>query len=217
MRHRVPRYLVIAAICLPPVSCRSGSGGGVPIVQPGAPGEASRVIGAAKASDLSRVQHTAADVRFVQGMIGHHAQAIEMTDLLRTRTASEDMRRLGQRIAISQADEIEMMRDWLRRRRQPLPDAHAHHGPGGLMPGMLTAEEMAELGAAKGAAFDRLFLQLMIKHHEGALKMVQDLFATPGAGQEADLFAFASDVDADQRMEIDRMTAMLDKVKELQQ
>jgi uncharacterized protein (DUF305 family) len=111
---------------------------------------------------------------------------------------------------VSQADEIKMMQDWLSRRGQKLPDPHAHHAHGAvLMPGMLTQDEMARLGAAKGVEFDRLFLQFMIKHHEGALTMVKDLFATPGAGQEADIFAFASDVDADQRMEIDRMLALL--------
>ncbi len=192
---------------------------GPPIVQPGAPGQATRVITAAQASDVSRVQHTDADVRFMQGMIGHHAQAIEMTALLPSRTGSDELRKLAQRIEVSQADEIKMMQDWLTRRGQKLPDPHAHHAPGApLMPGMLTAEEMARLAAAKGTAFDRLFLELMIKHHEGALKMVQDLFATAGAGQEADVFAFASDVDADQRMEIDRMLAVLGmfKPKELE-
>jgi uncharacterized protein (DUF305 family) len=137
-----------------------------------------------------------------------------MTDLLKTRTESEDMRKLALRIEVSQADEIKMMQHWLEVRRQEVPGEHAHHMHGAkLMPGMLSPEEMARLAAAKGAEFDRLFLEYMIKHHAGALTMVQDLFATPGAGQEAEIFAFASDVDADQRMEIDRMGAML---KELQ-
>ena len=99
----------------------------------------------------------------------------------------------------------------------PLPDPHAHHHGGKLMPGMLTADEMARLAAAKGDEFDRLFLELMIKHHEGALVMVKELFASPGAGQESEIFAFASDVDSDQRMEIDRMSAMLAKSKEFEQ
>ncbi len=186
-----------------------------PIVQPGAPGEASRVIPKEQAVDLSHVQHTAADVRFMQGMIGHHAQALEMTALLESRTTSDDMRKLAQRIEVSQADEIKMMQQWLQARGQPLPDPHAHHAHGAtLMPGMLTPEEMARLAAAKGPSFDRLFLEFMIKHHEGALTMVKDLFATRGAGQESEIFAFASDVDADQRMEIDRMGAMLSTVKE---
>jgi uncharacterized protein (DUF305 family) len=181
------------------------------IIQPGAPGESSRVVTAAEAADLSKVQHTPADVKFMQGMIGHHAQAIEMVDLLKTRTASDDMKKLALRIQVSQEDEIKMMREWLERRGQDVPE-HAHH-TGMLMPGMLTADEMARLAAAKGPAFDRLFLEFMIKHHAGALTMVEELFASPGAGQESDLFAFASDVESDQRMEIERMAGML---KELQ-
>jgi uncharacterized protein (DUF305 family) len=185
-----------------------------PIIQPGAPGESSRVVTAEKAADLSKVQHTPADVRFMQGMIGHHAQAVEMVALLPTRTNNDDLRKLALRIEVSQADEIKMMQDWLQARGEKLPDPHAHHAQGApLMPGMLTAEEMARLAEAKGPAFDRLFLEYMIKHHAGALTMVQELFSQPRAGQEADIFAFASDVDADQRMEIDRMSAML---KELQ-
>ena len=150
----------------------------------------------------------------MQGMIGHHAQALEMTDLLASRTASDNMRKLALRIQVSQADEIKMMQGWLEARGREVPNEHAHHMHGAtLMPGMLTPQEMDRLGAASGAEFDRLFLEFMIKHHEGALVMVKELFATPGAGQESEIFAFASDVDADQRMEIDRMRAML---KELQ-
>jgi uncharacterized protein (DUF305 family) len=181
-----------------------------PIVQPGAPGAPSRVISADAASDLSQVQFTGADIKFMQGMIGHHGQAVEMTELLKTRTASDDMRKLALRIEVSQLDEINMMRRWLQDRGQPAPDAQAMHMHGAtLMPGMLTAEEMAQLAAAKGLEFDRLFLEGMIKHHGGAITMVQELFASPGAAQESEVFAFASDVDADQRMEIDRMGAML--------
>ena len=120
------------------------------------------------------------------------------------------MKMLGKRIELSQQDEIKMMQEWLSGRGQTLPDPHAHHQHGAtLMPGMLTMEEMTQLEAAKGVAFDRLFLEGMIKHHGGALLMVRDLFATPGAGQDGDIFAFASDVEADQQMEIDRMGAML--------
>lgn len=163
---------------------------------------------------LPRPGVTAADVAFMQGMIGHHQQAIEMTDLLRTRTNSDDMKKLALRIEVSQADEIKMMQHWLEAHGQEVPGPHAMHMHGAtLMPGMLTPEEMARLAEAKGAEFDRRFLEGMIKHHGGALTMVKDLFATPGAGQDSDIFAFASDVDADQRMEIDRMDAML---KELQ-
>jgi len=179
-------------------------------VQPGAPGEESRVVDARQASDLSAVPFTAADVRFMQGMIGHHEQAVEMVALVPTRTASEGMRKLALRIDVSQADEIAMMQEWLRARGQAVPAAHAMHMHGAaLMPGMLSAEEMARLAASTGAQFDRLFLEGMIRHHAGALTMVQELFATPGAGQDSEIYAFASDVEADQRMEIDRMGMML--------
>jgi uncharacterized protein (DUF305 family) len=185
------------------------------IVQPGAPGQATRVISAEKATDLSRVQFSAADVRFMQGMIGHHAQALEMAALVPERTERDDMRLLAKRIDLSQADEIRMMQHWLEARGQQVPGAHAHHAAGAvLMPGMLSAEEMARLAAARGDAFDRLFLELMIKHHEGALTMVKELYATAGAGQESEIYAFTSDVDADQRMEIDRMRGMIAMSKE---
>jgi uncharacterized protein (DUF305 family) len=213
----------IAAVLLPIVvgpACRSaGIEQKPPIVQPGAPGQSSRLVGAAEAADLSRVGFTAADVRFMQGMIGHHAQAVEMVALIPSRTSRDDMLLLGRRIDVSQADEIKMMQQWLEVRGQEIPNEHAHHMHGAvLMPGMLTQEEMTRLAAAKGAEFDRLFLEGMIKHHAGALTMVQELFTTPGAGQEVEIFSFASDVDADQRMEIERMGAMLNVVlKERQQ
>jgi uncharacterized protein (DUF305 family) len=210
-----PRFAALLLLAAVGASCRTaGTNAGTSIVQPGAPGESSRVIAAEKAVDLSKVQHTAADVQFMQGMIGHHAQALEMAALIPSRTSLEGMKLLGRRIEVSQADEIKMMQDWLKARGQSLPDPHAHHAPGArLMPGMLTSEEMSRLAAAKGAEFDRLFLEGMIKHHMGALVMVEELFATSGAGQETEINAFASDVDADQRMEIERMGAML---KELQ-
>jgi len=146
----------------------------------------------------------------MQGMIGHHLQAIEMTELLTTRTSDDGLRQLAKRIEISQADEIQMMRDWLKARGESLPDPHAHHAPGAeLMPGMLTAAEMQRLAESKGRDFDRLFLEFMIKHHDGALVMVEQLFSSEGAGQQSDIFAFASDVETDQRMEIERMSEML--------
>jgi uncharacterized protein (DUF305 family) len=209
--------LVAAAGVGANISCRSAVpavAAPPPIVQPGAPGQPSRVIAAAQASDLSRVQYTGADIKFMQGMIGHHAQAVEMVALVPSRTASDTIRKLAQRIDVSQQDEMQMMRDWLLARSQQIPDPRAHHMMGStLMPGMLTAEEMAQLAAAKGAEFDRRFLEGMIKHHSGAIAMVHDLFATEGAGQTPEIFSYASDVDADQRMEIDRMGSML---KELQ-
>jgi uncharacterized protein (DUF305 family) len=142
-----------------------------------------------------------------------------MVELLKSRTARDDMRLLGQRIEISQEDEIKMMQHWLADRGQQVPDRNAMHMHGAtLMPGMLTDEEMQRLADASGAEFDRLFLEGMIKHHGGAIAMVNELFASPGAGQDVEIFAFASDVDADQRMEIDRMGAMLNAIpKERQQ
>jgi uncharacterized protein (DUF305 family) len=204
----------VLLLALAITSCRTAGEPPAPLLRPGAPGEATTAIAAADASDLSAVGFREADVKFMQGMIGHHSQALEMVALLPSRTSREDMKLLAQRIQVSQEDEIQMMQDWLRARGQSLPDPHAHHQHGAtLMPGMLTQEEMARLSAASGAEFDRLFLEGMIKHHAGALTMVQELFASPGAGQESDIFAFASDVDADQRMEIERMGLML---KELQ-
>ena len=138
-----------------------------------------------------------------------------------THDATPAIRELCARIVVAQRDEIAFMQRWLREHQQDVPDADPSHFmmPGMssmLMPGMLTQQEMAHLATLKGADFDRAFLEGMIKHHGGALTMVQELFATPGAGQESVIFAFASDVDADQRMEIDRMSAMLAKLKETQ-
>ena len=150
----------------------------------------------------------------MQGMIGHHAQALEMTALLPSRTTREEMRLLARRIELSQADEIAAIQRWLNAQGETVPDLHAHHASGNeLMPGMLTAEEMTRLQAAVGADFDRLFLEFMIRHHDGALIMVHELFSAEGAAQEPEIFAFASDVDADQRIEIDRMVAMLLELK----
>jgi uncharacterized protein (DUF305 family) len=191
--------------------CRSG-GPAAPIVQPAAPGQPSSVTTAERAADLSAVRHTDADVRFMQAMIGHHAQALEMTMLLRSRTGRGDMRLLADRIDASQADEMDFMRRWLAARGADAPGEHAHHGSA-MMPGMLSAGEMAQLAAASGPAFDRLFLEFMIKHHLGALAMVGELFATPGAGQDSEIFAFVSDVEADQRIEIRRMSAMLQELQ----
>jgi uncharacterized protein (DUF305 family) len=189
-----------------------------PIIMPGAPGQASQIITAEKASDLSKVQYTGDDIKFMQGMIGHHAQAIQMVQLVPSRTASEDLKKLALRIDLSQQDEIKMIEGWLRIRGQQIPGPGNHRmGDNGPMPGMLTPEEMDRLAAAKGAEFDRLFLEGMIKHHGGALTMVANLLSAPGAAQESEVFAFVSDVEADQRMEIDRMSAMLVNVKEQQE
>jgi uncharacterized protein (DUF305 family) len=205
--------------------CRTtqGAGSTPAIIQPGAPGQESRAVGAEQARDLSRVGATAGDVKFMQGMIHHHAQAIDMTELLKTRTASDDMKKLGLRIQVSQTDEIRMMQRWLQGHGVEAPDPHAMHMPGmvmpgmdhgPMMPGMLTPEEMARLAQLKGTEFDRFFLEGMIKHHGGAIVMVKELFDTPGAGQDSTIYAFASDVVADQQMEIDRMSGMLAAIKE---
>lgn len=223
-RQCVPVAILLSAAAV--AGCRTtGAGSGQPpIVQPGAPGQSSQPVGASQASDLSKVQATEADIRFMQGMIHHHAQALDMVALLEKNTNSDDMRKLGERIRISQRDEIGMMQRWLRARGQDAPDPHAIHMPGMtmpgmdhdmvMMPGMLTEQEMARLASLKGVEFDRAFLTGMIKHHGGALAMVKELFATPGAGQESVIFAFASDVEADQQMEIDRMNGMLAALKE---
>lgn len=212
-RGRATAVLVlVTALAAGVAACKTASGGsstGTRILQPGAPGQDTKTIGTAEATDLSKVGHTPADVKFMQGMIGHHAQAVEMVALIADRTASEDLKRLGLRIQVSQEDEMNMMRSWLQARGEKIPGPHSHHEPGGFMPGMLTAEEMTELAQAKGKEFDRLFLQGMIKHHAGAITMVEELFKTPAAGQDGEIFAFASDVDSDQRMEIDRMGMML--------
>jgi uncharacterized protein (DUF305 family) len=163
-------------------------------------------------ADTTRPTHTAADVRFMQGMIAHHGQAVTMAALVPGHSRRADMRLLAERIDVSQKDEIAMMRRWLTKRGAEVPDpsAHQHHAGGdALMPGMLTEAELAQLGQASGAEFDRLFLTFMIRHHEGALTMVAGLFASRGAAQEPEIFSFASEVDADQRAEIARMRAML--------
>lgn len=210
-RPRLGRTFTVVLAVAMAASCRTATTDPrAPLMQPGSPGQPSRAISRDAATDLSRVGFSPADVVFMQGMIGHHAQALDMTALIAERTARQDMKLLGKRIELSQADEIGMMRRWLQDRGQAVPDAHAHHAHDyKLMPGMLSPDEMAALAAAKGPEFDRLFLEGMIKHHGGALTMVNELFATKGAAQESDMFAFATDIVADQQMEIDRMTAML--------
>jgi uncharacterized protein (DUF305 family) len=179
-------------------------------------------ITAVNLSGQQTPHYTAADVRFMQGMIGHHAQALLMTALIPERTTRPDIRALGERITVSQKDEIKLMQQWLRDRHQsvPDPDAHQHqmmNMPGmamsdTLMPGMLTADQLAELAKTRGADFDKLFLKDMIQHHEGALSMVATLLGTTGSGQEPEVFRFAAEVDADQRAEIARMSALLERL-----
>ncbi|MBF0664435.1 MAG: DUF305 domain-containing protein [Brevundimonas sp.] len=193
-----------------------------PIFNPGAPGEASRVITAAEAVELSRTGFVEADVRFMQHMIVHHAQAVEMVALLESRGSSETVRRLGERIARTQEAEMALMEDWLLSRNLPVsaPDPHAgHHGHEAadpdtpLMPGMLTPAQMAELAGSAGPAFDRLFLEGMIRHHFGALDMVDDLLADADTAEDPMLSDFASSVTADQSAEILRMQSILSELQ----
>jgi len=186
------------------------------VVQPGAPGKPSRTLAPSTKGALP--PRSQADVEFMQGMIMHHAQAVEMTALIASHTENKDLRSLGARISSSQSDEIRFMKRWLAARGEAIsmampgmPGMDASGKPIALMPGMLTPEQMEALRKAKGAEFDRLFLTGMIQHHGGALTMVKDLFDTAGAGQDADLFNFATDADNTQRAEIKIMQSMLEK------
>jgi uncharacterized protein (DUF305 family) len=189
-----------------------------PIVQPGAPGENSKVLSPATAGTPVRGP-AKADTEFMQGMIMHHSQAVDMTALMAARTHNKDLLALGKRISISQTDEIKYMKQWLEDRGKPVMEhdmshmGHMNMGSMPLMPGMLTPQQMQALAKATGPRFDHLFLTGMIQHHGGALTMVEDLFATPGAGQDAVLFDFATDIDNTQRAEIRIMQGMLDKEK----
>jgi uncharacterized protein (DUF305 family) len=165
-------------------------------------------------ADSGRPPYTAADVHFIQGMIDHHAQAVMMAGWAPSHGASASVRGLCERIVVAQRDEIAFMQRWLRERHLPVPEADASHDmmPGmehPMMPGMLTAQELTQLDRARGPEFDRFFLADMIKHHQGAITMVEQLFASQGAAQDDNIFKFAADVNADQTAEIDRMSIML--------
>lgn len=210
---------VLLALFVALASGCTGDGADEPrVVQPGAPGEPSRELTAQELDELD-VQppaHNEADVAFMQGMLVHHAQALDMTALVPDRAAREDLPLFAERMEISQRDEMDLITSWLEARDETVPDLddeHAHHGHAELMPGMLTDEELAQLEAASGPAFDRLFLVFMTHHHEGALEMVSDLFAA-GGGQEPEVFAFANHVDADQRVELARMAEMLAELED---
>jgi uncharacterized protein (DUF305 family) len=186
------------------------------VVQPGAPGKPSKTLPPSTKGAVPPLSR--ADVDFIQGMIMHHAQAVEMTALIPSHTENKDVRSLGARISSSQSDEIKFMQRWLAARGEPtsmampgMPDMDKSGKPTALMPGMLSPEQMEALRKAKAAEFDHLFLTGMIQHHNGALIMVKDLFDTAGAGQDAELFNFATDVDSGQRAEIKIMQAMLEK------
>ena len=189
------------------------------VVQPGAPGQPTKTLPASTRATLPPT--SPADVKFMQGMIMHHAQAVEMTALIESHTENKSIRSLGSRISHSQADEIKFMKRWLATRGEPISaamhdmsdsdmfgDMSAHSM---LMPGMLTPKQMQALSKAKDEEFDRLFLTGMIQHHGGALVMVKDLFDSPGTGQDAELFNFVTDVDSGQRAEIKIMQSMLEK------
>jgi len=181
--------------------------------------------GSVAASAQTAPAYTQADVRFMQGMIGHHSQALAMVALIPSRTNRPDLRALGERIRVSQQDEIALMKQWLRDRHQEIPmtdmshdTAHAMQMPGmkmsdTLMPGMLTPQQMTALANTTGAEFEALFLKDMIQHHEGALTMVARLLGTTGSGQEPEVFRFAAEVDTDQRAEIARMSALLNAMQ----
>jgi uncharacterized protein (DUF305 family) len=226
------RFLLFAAaiLFLKPVSalCQT-TAPGVTIVQPGAPGTSNKTLTPETASAPPR-RPSEADVKFMQGMIMHHSQAVEMTELLRTRSRDKEVQALGKRISVSQTDEMRFMKQWLTDRTLPVSEhgamdmsgmagmdhmdhmEHMEHidmGAMPMMPGMLTPEQMKALEAATGPQFDHLFLTGMIQHHTGALTMVKDLFRSPGAGQDPQLFDFASDVDNTQQAEIDIMRHML--------
>jgi uncharacterized protein (DUF305 family) len=171
-------------------------------------------------ADSARMHYTEADVRFMTGMIGHHAQALVMAGLAPTHGASPPLEILCARIINAQQDEIAAMQVWLSDRGQPVPEVHvsgttmtingSEHAT--HMPGMLTVDQLLELDAARGEAFNRLFLTYMIQHHQGAVTMVDELFATDGAALDEAAFKLASDIQADQRAEIARMELMIEEL-----
>ena len=216
------RFLLLFAplVCLCVTPGARAQSSPVPIVQPGAPGQPSRTIDPAHAA-VPLNKPSAADVKFMQGMVMHHSQAVEMTNLLARQGSSAEVKELGARIDNSQSAEIIFMKRWLTDRGLPLVDPEDDMGGMDMadmdmpmMPGMLTKKQMTALKAAHGPAFDHLFLTGMIQHHTGALTMVTDLFNTAGAGQDPTLFDFASEVTSGQTAEIHIMTLLLKKEKQ---
>ena len=206
--------LVVTASCAGTPSVPVGTTG-TQIIQPGAPGEMAQAFDTAELEAIGGLSHSEADVRFMRGMIPHHGQALDMTALVPTRATTNGFRSMALRMQISQRDEIRLMERWLTEREEDIPPPNAHRmmmaGDMALMPGMLSAGQMEQLTSATGQEFERLFLEFMIMHHEGALTMVQTLFNSSGAGQESLIFKFATDVDADQTIEILRMRRMLEE------
>ena len=209
-------FLLLPLVTVSAACNASRSASTAPAPSPASAQGESAAIAKARADSI-RNPYTAADVHFMQGMIGHHAQAIVMATWAPTHGANSSVRILAERIINAQQDEILTMQTWLGDRHQSVPEAKA--GPmkmvmNGkeqemLMPGMLTEAQMLQLDLAKGPDFDRLFLTDMIQHHRGAVSMVKDLFGTYGAGQDEVIFKFASDVNVDQTTEIARMERML--------
>jgi uncharacterized protein (DUF305 family) len=208
------RWIVVALTAAVLVSCTSepeeaaepaDSGR---VVQLGPPGEPGRELTDQEIAELEQPGHTFADVWFVQSMIPHHEQALIMTELVEERTSREDVTLLARRIELSQHDEIAQLTHWLEERGEEVPLPGSGHGGHQSMPGMLTDTELAELAAATGGEFDRLFLEYMIRHHEGAVVMVEELLGGSG-GQEPEVFQLARHIDADQQVEIARMKRML--------
>jgi uncharacterized protein (DUF305 family) len=217
-RPGIPRRTLLAATFLfPSLALSQQAATPKPVVvQPGAPGAPTRKLPPSTRASLPPA--SPADVEFMQGMIFHHAQAVEMTALIPTHTQNKDLHSLGARISSSQSDEIRFMKRWLAARGESpakempaMPGMDMSRANQPLMPGMLTREQMQALQNARDADFDRLFLTGMIQHHQGALTMVKDLFDTAGAGQDAELFDFATDADNTQRAEIRIMETMLKK------
>jgi uncharacterized protein (DUF305 family) len=217
---RLCRVLLVAGValifCWPCARAQQADSGRPVVVQPGAPGQPSKTLPATTKGTVP--PRSRADVEFMQGMIMHHAQAVEMTALIASHTENKALHSLGARISSSQSDEISFMQRWLAACGEPvsmampgMPEMDMSGKPMALMPGMLTPEQMKALRKAKGEEFDRLFLTGMIQHHNGALVMVKDLFDTAGAGQDAEIFDFANDADNTQTAEIKIMQGMLEK------
>jgi len=211
--------VMLAALALSPFDARSAAAQSVGESSAAAASQAAAIVKAR--ADSARLPYTRADIDFMQGMIGHHAQAIVMSRWAATHGASPAVQTLASRIINAQQDEIHTMQQWLRDRQQPVPDGHSGMMMSGSdmsmgdmkdeprMPGMLTDAQLKALDAARGPAFDRLFLSGMIQHHEGAITMVKTLFDTYGAGQDEAIFKFATDANVDQTTEIARMQRML--------
>jgi uncharacterized protein (DUF305 family) len=188
------------------------------IVEPGPPGAPSKTLPPNAKVPLPATSR--ADVSFMQGMIMHHGQAVEITALIPSHTENKEVRAIGARISLSQTDEMKFMKRWLEARGEPtsmampgMPDMDMKGDPIAPMPGMLTPAQMEALRNARGAEFDKLFLKGMIQHHGGALVMVKELFNSAGAGQDAEMFEFATDVDNTQRAEIEIMQTILKKLQ----